>query len=96
MFEKTCSKKFRNENKKIRKNFLAAREQKSTPWGAFFRGSAGGSILYLILCEQQEDEKIAFSPSGINQKTDFNFDIKWYKKTPFYVIINLPITLTIE
>ena len=90
-FKKIC-----NENKKIRKNISATREQKSTPQGAFFRGSTGGSILYLILCEQQEDEKIAFSPSGINQKTDFNFDIKWYKKTPFYVRINLPITLTIE
>ena len=70
--------------------------EKKHPVGAFLGLPKGSPILYLILCEQQEDEKIAFSPSGINQKTDFNFDIKWYKKTPFYVIINLPITLTIE
>ncbi len=49
--------------------------------GAFLGLPKGSPVLYLILCEQQEDRKTASSPSGINEKTNFWTTIKYTKKT---------------
>ena len=46
--------------------------EKKHPLGAFLGLPKGSPILYLILCEQQEDRKTASSPSGINEKTIFH------------------------
>ena len=45
-------------NEKKLKNSFGHEKTKKHPAGCFFvRGSVGGFILYLILCEQQEDLK---------------------------------------